>query len=328
MTQPFITAETIDDLMRKVFGAVLADGTRIAPRKGPALELSGVVLELRNPRARLSRTETRGKAFSCLGELCWYLSKTDRVEPISYYLPYYDAMADDGAVYGAYGPRLFDWSGVNQLENVVRQLKAYPESRRAAVQLFHAADLVVDRADIPCTCTLQFLQRDDKVHLMVFMRSNDVHWGFPHDVFSFTMLQEIVARSLSADLGWYRHVVGSLHLYEKHFSIAETFLEEGWQTTQMPMPPMPPVDPWPSICQLLEAEAAFRDGANEAPDVLQNMDPYWADLALLLGIFGSVRRKNAEAAKRLRDQVSSTCYLTSIAEKLDRLSSAGSVDGA
>ena len=80
MAIPHFCAETIDDLMRHSIKAILAHGVDITATKGPNRELMGVVLKLTNPRARLSRTETRGKLFSALGELCWYLDGSDQLE--------------------------------------------------------------------------------------------------------------------------------------------------------------------------------------------------------------------------------------------------------
>ena len=76
MTVPFYSGPTLDDVMRWTFEMILDEGEHICPTKGPAKELSGVILEISNPLARISRTETRGRPFSCLGELCWYLSKS------------------------------------------------------------------------------------------------------------------------------------------------------------------------------------------------------------------------------------------------------------
>ena len=60
------------------------------------------ILEITNPRALLSRTETKGKLFSCLGELCWYLAKTNELSFIAHYLSHYREESDDGhTVYGA-----------------------------------------------------------------------------------------------------------------------------------------------------------------------------------------------------------------------------------
>src|SRR5205085_131416 len=112
---------------------------------------------------------------SCLGELLWYLSGSDDVESIAYYLPQYRAMSDDGvSVHGSYGPRLFDMRGIDQLSNVVNRLKNHPDSRQVVLQLFDAADVDAVYRDVPCTCALQFLLRHERLHMMVFMRSNDV----------------------------------------------------------------------------------------------------------------------------------------------------------
>lgn len=193
--EPYFTGNTLDDVMRSVVEAIHARGIYIQPSKGPATELSGVLLEITNPRARLSRTETRGKLFTALGELCWYLAKTNAADFIEFYIPPYSESAENNAIFGAYGPRLFSWKGFNQVNNVVHLLRRKPYSRQAVIQLFDAADIVSEHKDVPCTCTLQLMNRQSRLHMVVNMRSNDVYWGLPHDVFCFTMLQEIVART-------------------------------------------------------------------------------------------------------------------------------------
>ncbi|MDE0122496.1 MAG: thymidylate synthase [bacterium] len=299
--------------------ALLADGTRIAPTKGPATEHSGVLLELCNPRARLSRTETRGRPFSCLGELCWYLSGRDDADFITYYLSAYRQFADGDHVFGAYGPRLFNEDEQNQFLNVVRRLRDHPHSRRAVIQLFRASDVSVDANNIPCTSTLQFLCRDDKLDLITNMRSNDVFLGLPHDVFAFTMFQEIIARSLSIELGTYKHVVGSLHLYDADRDSAKRFLQEGWQSTTLPMPAMPTGDPWPAIHAILDVEAAFREARPPSSVSLDRLEAYWADLAYLLAFFRAYKDKDVDRAGALREQVTSQVYWSFLEQKLHLL---------
>lgn len=148
--------------MRKVVKATLSDGEPITATKGPTVELTGVLLELTNPLARMSRTETRGKPFSCLSELCWYLAKTNDLGFISYYIPDYKNYADGKVIFGGYGPRIFDWKGQNQLANVAKILKKKESSRQAVIQLFDATDLVEQHKDIPCTGTMQFMIRNGK----------------------------------------------------------------------------------------------------------------------------------------------------------------------
>lgn len=78
--------ETIDDLMMSVYSALLASGKANEATKGKTIELLGCNLVLSNPRARISSSESRGKIFSCLGELLWYLSGTGDTEFIKYYI--------------------------------------------------------------------------------------------------------------------------------------------------------------------------------------------------------------------------------------------------
>lgn len=284
----YISADTLDDLLVKVFRRLLrrSGSVEINPTKGAATELNGVLLQLKDPRARLSRTEQKGTIFSCLGELLWYLSGSDRLDFIRYYISRYDQSSDDGeTIFGAYGPRFFELNGINQVKNVIHLLKAHPESRRAVIQLFRAEDLAEDlrnrREDLPCTCTLQFTVRKYRLHMLAMMRSNDAYMGLPHDIFAFTMLQEIVARSLQVELGWYKHAVGSLHLYSVNTEKAQCYIDEGYQE-RISMPPMPCGDPWPSISQLLVAEGAIRLG--ERLPILK-FDPYWCDIVRLLQVF-------------------------------------------
>lgn len=319
MAAPYFSGQTIDDVMRYAIEAIRSDGDRIRPGKGSATELPGVLLEITNPRARLSRTEARGRLFSCLGELCWYLARSNDVEFISYYLPRYKEYAEGGVVFGGYGPRLFNWKGVNQLANVTAILRERPDSRRAVVQLFDATDIVEEHKDVPCTCTLQFMLRRDKLHIFTNMRSNDVFLGLPHDVFAFTMLQEIMARTLSVEIGSYKHAVGSLHLYDSDRDSAQNFLDEGWQSTEMPMPPMPTGDPWPAIRSLLEAESIIRTGDSFDAGMLENVDPYWADLIRMLQVFRYKKDKVAVKIAEVAENMSSPTYRSFIEKQLSQL---------
>ena len=305
MPQACFAAPTLDDLMRSVVEEIHNHGAPIHPTRGRARELHGALLEITNPRARLSRTETRGKPYSCLGELCWYLAKTRNVRFIEYYIRQYREYADGNHVYGGYGPRLFNWKGTNQVENVISLLKRKPHSRQAVIQLFDAADLIEEHRDTPCTCTLQFLMRKNRLHMFTTMHSNDVYLGLPHDIFCFTMLQELVARSLSVELGTYKHAVGSLHLYEDSAPAAQRFLNEGWQPTTIAMPPMPEGDPWPAVSKMLASESSIR---TEGTDLVPDIDPYWADLVRLLIVFRAKKYRDFERVRSMRGQMSCSVY--------------------
>lgn len=298
----YITAKSIDDLMRKVLTRLLKKDRRVKSTRGSAAEECGVLLKLQNPRCRLSRTETRGQLFSAIGELLWYLAGSKDADFITYYARGYKKDAVNGQIYGGYGPRLMsrrisNGSVTNQIENVVRVLKLKRGSRRAVIQLFDAEDIVdPSRQEVPCTCTLQFLIRSDRLNLISCMRSNDAYLGLPHDVFAFTMIQEILARRLGVEIGTYKHMVGSLHLYDKMAgkekdwpALARRFLDEGYPEA-VEMPAMPVGDPMPEIAHLLEIESKLR---KRQPVMSEEFDRpgYWGDLARLLKIFRHLQDK-------------------------------------
>lgn len=308
---------SVDDLLNQALRGLLANGISARPTKGATLELTGVALNLTNPRARLSRAESRGTVFSCLGELLWYLSRSDDLAQISYYISRYGEFSDDGrTLHGAYGPRMFNLNGCNQLDRAIELLKRNSASRKAVVQLFDASDLDKDSKDVPCTCVLQFLVRNDLLHLVAYMRSNDIMLGLPHDVFAFTMIQELVARSLEIELGGLTHFVGSLHLYEENLPLAHDYLNEGWQSLA-PMAAMPSGDPWPHVEKVLEIESTLRLG-QPLPIDRTSRPPYWNDIVTLLKIFKAFRDRDYDQVVTLREFLSTRYYDSLISDKLAR----------
>lgn len=311
----YISAQTLDDLLMRVITALLKSKNHTEPRRGGATELTGVLLRITNPRARLSRTEGRGLLLSCIGELLWYLAGSNSLKFITYYVAKYSKESEDGrTLYGAYGPRLFNMRGVDQIHNIVELLKARPDSRRAVIQLFDATDIAKNHKEIPCTCTLQFMVRRARLRLFTSMRSNDAYLGLPHDVFAFTMLQELVARTLGIELGDYKHAVGSLHLYDTHRKKAQRLVDEGWQTTRLPMPPMPLGDPWISTHKVLKAESAIRRHATIDLQKLK-LDDYWGDIVRLLEIYRNYKDKKSNEISRLKSEMSNSVYNTYIDKK-------------
>ena len=302
--------------MHSTIKSILEYGKINCPTKGSNRELTGVLIELTHPRNRISRTETRGKPFSCLGEFCWYLAGTNSVKFITHYLSDYRHYAEAGKIFGGYGPRIFRLNGVNQIANVTRLLKKNPQSRRAVIQLFDADDLQENHQDIPCTCSLQLMVRRGRLQMMTHMRSNDVFLGLPHDVFAFTMLQEIMARVLSVDLGTYKHSVGSLHLYDKNLQTAREFLGEGFQPTNLPMPKMPVGDPCPALKELSRAECLIRHGNQLDSDLLDRLDPYWADLIRLLQVYACKKNGDLDCIKAVRKSMDSPIYDTFIRQTM------------
>jgi thymidylate synthase len=304
----YIEEATLDDILRQVFEALLKSGNIVDASRGKNRELIGVLLRLTNPRARLSHTDKKGKIFSALGELIWYLSKSDDVEQIAYYLRDYRKDDDNGRIYGAYGPRIFAMRGQDQFANVVSLLRNRDNSRKAVIQLLNAEDVSSGKPEIPCTCDFQFMIRSGKLHMVAHMRSNDAYMGLPHDVFAFTMIQEIMACKLGVGLGEYTHLVGSLHLYEDKEEDARQYAREGWQSTVgAAMPPMPAGDQQATIDALVDIEAKIREG--KTVDINNKIfHDFWADLIRLLQIFQYKKDKNYDAVSSLRRQMAASVY--------------------
>ena len=279
-----IERESLDAVLYRLYGDLKQHGQTNAGSRGNTIELLGVALRIVKPRARISRSENRGKPFSAIGELLWYLSGSDALTFIEPYVGAYRDDAVDGVIQGAYGPRFRSMrAGIDQFASIETLLAKKSGSRRAVIQLFNAEDIATDHKEIPCTTTLQFHLRGGLLHMSVTMRSNDAYWGLPHDVFCFTMLQEMMARRLGVELGEYYQYVGSMHVYEKHLGDLETYLQEGVQRT-MEMPAMPSGNPFGLVDHLLSIEERLRRG-NELDAQAEIADPYWADIIRLLQVF-------------------------------------------
>lgn len=308
--------ESLDDLMRVVFKQLLngRGNFEVESKKGKSTEVFSALLELRKPRARLSRSFSKAKAFSPLGELFWYLSGSDRVEFIKHYIPNYPKLIrDEVKANGAYGPRIFGEDAQKKSEDtsewdrVIKTLREREGSRNALIQIYDNSDAKPKNNDKPCTCTIQFAIRNRQLLMHTHMRSNDAFFGLPHDIFSFTMLQEIAARELGVGLGPYTHSVGSLHLY--HDSVAtkdcpannstsgaKAYFDEGLHDF-VPMPEMPSGSPWESIEMVKIAEKEIRLG-NTDYQTPKSIETYWSDFIELFRIHKIFEEMNNRGGDR------------------------------
>lgn len=222
-----------------------------APRGRPIREMVATSFHLTDPRNRIIHSPARAANYGfAVGELCWYARGDSDLETMLYYNRRMAQFSDDGqSINSAYGARIFNPSvgGRNsQWEFCLFELKRDPDSRRAVVHINEPRDLwravTAGSKDVPCTLSLQFLIRDRRLHLHAVMRSNDVVWGLPYDVFSFTCLQESFLYQLQEigvpvdDLGFYYHTAGSLHIYETHYTMAGLVSNEDW-SVPAPMTP-------------------------------------------------------------------------------------------
>lgn len=194
---------------RSVLDHVLAHGKKRCSRGLTHYEVVGFQLTMHHPELPLATEVGRG-----LNNKIAYVEALQLISGESY--PNllskvsggsFDRFKNGEVLHGAYGPRLRP-----QMETLVRRLLD-SDSRQAVVTVWDPFQDMQDRRDLPCTVAMQFMLRDDQLHMITTMRSNDVWLGFPYDVFQFTQLQCTLANVMSVYPGTYVHNVGSMHIY-------------------------------------------------------------------------------------------------------------------
>lgn len=241
---------------------VMSAGMEVDPRGMKTRELLGVSFELTNPRCRLTTIPERNWSSAlAVAEFLWHLRGDTSVAPLAFYTPRWRSFADpDGEVRGScYGARIFgamdghraQWGAVKSL------LQKDINSRRAVLNLRNETDVSKETKDMSCTNSLQFIVRQGKLCAFANMRSNDVIWGVPYDLFLFTCLQELMAIELGLELGSYYHYSASMHVYERHYQLADLIKSSGCGQRDDGM--MPRMSGIAEVCGLAEQEAAMRE---------------------------------------------------------------------
>lgn len=127
--------------------------------------------------------------------------------------------------YGNLGPvyghqwRAFDGPNgihVDQLQNVIDQIKNNPSSRRLIVNAWNPS--VIDQMALPpCHMMFQFYVNDGKLSCMLYQRSADIFLGVPFNIASYALLTMMIAKITNLELGEFVHTVGDAHIYSNHF---------------------------------------------------------------------------------------------------------------
>ena len=219
---PARTYLTVNDALPDLARHVL-DGDELGSRKGErVLERLHQQITLTEPWDRYPRLGLRKASLPAqIAETMWILAGRNDVEWLSYYLPRAAEFSDDGETWrGGYGPRLrrFGANGVDQLAHVVDVLRADPTSRRAVFSIYDADIDTKPGKDIPCNDIITFQSRLGELHAHVFVRSNDLMWGWSGiNAFEWSVLQEVVAGILGIEVGTLTFSISSLHAYDRHW---------------------------------------------------------------------------------------------------------------
>lgn len=130
-----------------------------------------------------------------------------------------DATGELGPVYGKQWKR---WGpgAIDQIEGLVRALRADPFSRRHVVSAWNVDDL--DKMALPpCHVLFQFYVSDNKLSCSLYQRSADVFLGVPFNIASYSLLTHMIARVCGFGMGEFIHSIGDLHLYRNHLTQAQ-----------------------------------------------------------------------------------------------------------
>lgn len=265
-----LSANDASELFIRTSHSVARGGRATAPRGLSTKEVLGAELVLRHPRSRfVDATSVRvlNPAFAA-AEALWILSGSDG----SWIFTFNERLrrfADHGRLQGAYGPRLRRWRDeVDQLDVVRRKLIVDPATRQAVITLFDPSRDFAGFRDVPCTLGYRFSLRDGALHMFTSMRSQDAWLGLPYDLFTFTILHELLAGWLDVKLGSYHHLVDSLHLYDQHLDAAEDVSDH--LESQPEMPPL--TVPWEDfdmmVNQIIAGETVGHPGWDDFATVL------------------------------------------------------------
>jgi thymidylate synthase len=206
------TFETANEAYEYYHNEIITNGIDFAGTKA----LFNIGFTITNPSDKIITNKERNwNQKYAAAEWAWYLSGDPNIiklgELYGKVPPIWERMADVyGNVNSNYG---WQWKRDDQLDNVVNLLRDVPETRQAAISIYDGKEMYRYTNDTPCTYAVQFTIVQGTLYMAVYMRSNDLWYGFCNDQYQFASLQEMVADRLSIPVGSYYHHAHNLHLY-------------------------------------------------------------------------------------------------------------------
>ena len=164
---------------------------------------------------------------SVFGELLWFLRGDTNVRwlqerGVTIWDEWADAKGDLGPVYG-YQWRSWptpDGRHVDQITQVIDQIRSNPDSRRHIVSAWNVAD-IPQMALAPCHTMFQFYVAEGRLSCQLYQRSADVFLGVPFNIASYALLTHMVAQVTGLAVGDFVHTLGDAHLYLNHLEQAD-----------------------------------------------------------------------------------------------------------
>jgi thymidylate synthase len=173
---------------------------------------------------------------SIIYELLWFLRGDTNIKYLNDHgVTIWDEWADqDGNLGRIYGAQWCDWRtpdgrSINQIDQVISQIKTNPDSRRLMVSAWNVGELE-QMALPPCHALFQFFVQDGELSCQLYQRSADLFLGVPFNIASYALLTMMIAQVCDLKPGTFVHTFGDLHLYSNHIEQAKL------QLTREPRP--------------------------------------------------------------------------------------------
>jgi thymidylate synthase len=164
---------------------------------------------------------------SIIHELLWFLRGDTNVRGLHEHgVTIWDEWADDHGDLGpVYGHQWRSWPSadggtIDQISEVVEQIKSNPDSRRLIVSAWNVAD-ISRMALAPCHCLFQFYMADGRLSCQLYQRSADIFLGVPFNIASYALLTMMMAQVCDLRPGEFIHAFGDAHLYSNHIEQAQ-----------------------------------------------------------------------------------------------------------
>lgn len=164
---------------------------------------------------------------SIIHELLWFLRGDTNIQYLKDNgVSIWDEWADENGELGpVYGYQWRSWpapngQSIDQISQIVEQIKSNPDSRRLIVSAWNPA-LVDEMALPPCHCLFQFYVANGKLSCQLYQRSADIFLGVPFNIASYALLTHMVAQVCGLQAGDFVHTLGDAHLYHNHIEQAK-----------------------------------------------------------------------------------------------------------
>jgi len=210
---------------------VLANGNQKGDRTGTGtLSVFGYQMRFNLQEGFPLLTTKKLHTRSIFHELLWFLKGETNIQYLKdNKVSIWDEWADeDGNLGPVYGKQWRFWETsdgrtVDQITNVINQIKNNPDSRRHLVVAFNPGD--VDRMALPpCHAFFQFYVADGKLSCQLYQRSADIFLGVPFNIASYALLVHMVAQVCNLEVGDFVHTLGDAHIYSNHMEQVDLLL--------------------------------------------------------------------------------------------------------